>query len=482
MRTPFNFLLPFLLCVAQVFLGGIAAADSANARPASIARRPNLLFILTDDQRWDALGVVQREQGNQARFPWFTTPNLDRLAAEGVRFRNAFGVHSLCSPSRASFLSGQYGHRNGVIDNRTAFPENAVNQAKLLRAAGYTTAYIGKFHMGSQRERPGFDFIASYTGQGMYDGGTFLVNGSPRKPTGWVDDIAADFALQFIRTNRTNPWMMMLGFKSSHTPRQPPERARARFAGAAVKPAANANAKPPYGKGQLALREDKPGKPEEALTDSEGGDDYLINYFRCLSAVDDNVGRILVELDTLGVAQDTVVVFAGDNGYFLGEHGLGDKRAAYEEGMRIPLLLRYPRLVPRAKVVDELVLNIDLAPTFLDLAGLAVPVKMQGASWRPLLTGTNRHWRKAFLFEYFFESDLPATPAILAVRTPTAKLIQYPGHPEWTEVFDLRTDPFEKQNVAHSGTQRHLVKRLEDELHAQTNQFGDPFSTSPMRR
>jgi N-acetylglucosamine-6-sulfatase len=227
------------------------------------------------------------------------------------------------------------------------------------------------------------------------------------------------------------------------------------------------------------LREDKPGKPEEAFTDSEGGDDYLINYFRCLSAVDDNIGRILAELDELKLAQDTVLVFAGDNGYYLGEHGLGDKRAAYDEGMRIPMLLRYPRLVSRGRVVDEMVLNIDLAPTFLDLAGVAIPAEMQGASWRLLLAGKASNWRRAFLFEYFFESDLPATPALLAVRTPAAKLIQYPGHPEWTEVFDLGKDPCETHNLVNFAEGKALLRELEHEMTAQKTRFGDPLSKTP---
>jgi len=453
----------------------VSAAAAASGGPAA---RPNFLFIVTDDQRWDALGVVQREQGRRARFPWFQTPHQDRLASGGARFRNAFVVHSLCSPSRASFLSGQYGHRNGIVDNSTHFPANAMNQAALLRDAGYQTAYIGKFHMAFQKERPGFDYIASYTSQGEYFGSTFLVNGEPTKPPGWLDDAATDYALDYIRSHAAGqPWMMMLGYKSAHTPRLPPERARTRFAGESVKPALSAQAMPIYGRGQRAFRGEDIGKPVETDTDSQGSDDYLLNYFRCLSAVDDNVGRVLGLLDELHLATNTVVVFAGDNGYFLGEHGgLGDKRSAYEESMRIPLLLRYPPLVKPGTKVDELVLNIDMAPTFLELAGIQPPKAMQGASWLPLFRGKRKDWRDAFLFEYFFEPNLPATPAMLAVRTPTAKLIVYPEHPEWIELFDLRADPCEMRNQATNPKYAKSLRALRAELSEQEKKFGHPFA------
>jgi len=453
-------------------LGMLAAFVCASS---AAQRRPNLLFIITDDQRFDALGVVQEEQGSNARWPWFKTPNLDRLAKEGVRFRNAFVVHSLCSPSRASFLSGQYGHRNGIVDNSTHFPSNAMNQAVLLREAGYHTAYIGKYHMAYQPNRPGFAHVVSYVSQGEYFGGRFLVNGAETRVTNWVDDASTDFALDYLRTNRHQPWMMMLGFKTPHTPRQPPVRARERFVGESVKPAMNLKAAPSYGKGQRAYKGEEIGKPVETDTDSHGSDPYLLDYFRAISAVDDNVGRLLNELDTLGIAEDTVVVFASDNGYFLGDHGLGDKRAAYEESMRIPLLMRYPRSGMRAKVIDEMVLNLDLAPTFLDLAGVRVPEQMQGASWMPLLRGDASNWRQAFMFAYLFERNLPATPAMIAVRTPAAKLIQYPDRKVWTELFDLKADPYETRNLAGDPAYAELRQKLERELAAQKQRFGDPF-------
>jgi arylsulfatase A-like enzyme len=184
---------------------------------------------------------------------------------------------------------------------------------------------------------------------------------------------------------------------------------------------------------------------------------------------------VLNELDALGLAEDTVVVFASDNGYYLGDHGLGDKRSAYEESMRIPLLLRYPRLGVRGKIVNEMVLNLDLAPTFLDLAGVTAPKEMQGASWLPLLKGTAVNWRQAFMFAYLFERNLPATPAMIAVRTPDAKLIQYPDRKVWTELFDLKSDPYETRNLARDPAHAELRAKLEQELSEQKKRFGDPF-------
>jgi arylsulfatase A-like enzyme len=458
-----------ILFTPHTVLAGVARSSAA---------RPNLLFIVTDDQRWDALGVVQREQGRNARFAWFQTPHLDRIAAEGARFKNAFVVHSLCSPSRAAFISGQYGHRNGIVDNSTHLPASAINQAVLLRDAGYQTAYIGKFHMAFQKERPGFDYVASYTSQGEYFGSTFLVNGQSRKSAGWLDDVATDDAIDYIRSHAVGqPWMMMLGYKSAHTPRIPPERARARFIGEFVKRAANADATPIYGRGQRAFRGEETGKPFETDTDSQGSDEYLLNYFRCLSAVDDNIGRLLAVLDNLHLATNTVVVFASDNGYFLGEHGgLGDKRSAYDESMRIPLLMRYPALIKAGTQIEGMVLNIDLAPTFLELAGITPPREMQGSSWLPLLKRGHANWRRSFMFEYFFEPNLPATPAMLAVRTASAKMIVYPDRPDWIELFDLRADPFETRNLATSSKHAKMLRTMWSELTDQQARFGDPFA------
>ncbi len=426
-------------------------------------RKPNFLFVYTDDQRWDALSVVQREQGERARFPWFQTPNMDRLAAEGVRFRNAFVTLSLCAPSRAAFLTGRYNHLNGVASNRVPFPTNNVTHASVMRAAGYATAYIGKWHMDGQRgQRPGFDYSASFVGQGRYWDCPFEINGQTTATKGWVDDVSTDYAIEFIKQHREKPFSVVVGFKACHGPNDPPDRAKERFAGVTARPVPNLNVRPIY-----RLPENEPAA--KAQVDGTFAKELTtgLGYFRCISAADDNLGRLLKTLDDLGLAQDTVVVFASDNGYYKGEHGLGDKRSAYEESLRIPLLLRYPRLVPKSKLLDEMVLNIDLAPTFLDLAGIPVPGEMQGRSWRPLLTGKAADWRKSFLAEYFRENAFPGTPTLVAVRTAGAKLIKYPGHDQWTELFDLAKDPYETKNLATDPASKDLLVRMQAEFDQQ---------------
>jgi len=423
-------------------------------------RKPNFLFIYTDDQRWDALGVVQREQGERARFPWFQTPHLDRLAAEGVRFRNAFVTLSLCAPSRAAFLTGRYNHLNGVANNHTPFPTNSVTHATLLRAAGYQTAYLGKWHHGQQRgQRPGFDYSASFIGQGRYFDCPFEINGQSTPTTGWVDDVTTDYAIAFLKEQREKPFSVIVGYKSTHGPCTPPERAKDRFAGANARPVPNLEVEPVY--------RSEAGRPKATKQGGTNASNINLNYFRCLSAMDDNIGRLLKALDELDLAGNTVVVFTSDNGYYNGEHGLGDKRSAYDESLRIPLLVRYPALATKGRTSDDFALNIDLAPTILELAGVPVPREMQGRSWVPLLKGGQTEWRQSFLAEYFYERNFQGTPTLVAVRTHDAKLIKYPGHDEWTELFDLRNDPYETRNLFADPKQQPLLARMSAEFERQ---------------
>jgi arylsulfatase A-like enzyme len=448
-------------------LAALAGAASLHAAE----RKPNFLFVYTDDQRWDAVGVVRREQGERARFPWFKSPNMDRLAAEGVRFRNAFVTLSLCAPSRAAFLTGRYNHLNGVIDNHTAFPTNSVTHATLLRAAGYRTAYIGKWHMGNQRgQRPGFDYSASFIAHGRYQDCPVEINGVSTPTKGWLDDVSTDYAIAWMKQNRDRPFSLVVGFKSPHSPRggpNLPERLRNFYAGEMSRPTPNLSARaifhgpPPEG-----------GNPPHPLA----ANSVHLDYLRHVTGADENLGRLLDTLDELGLAEDTVVVYSSDNGYYLGEHGLGDKRSIYEESLRIPLLVRYPRLFGKGKVVDEMVLNIDLAPTFLDLAGMPVPPEMQGVSWKALAAGQKpANWRQSFLAEYFYENGGGDTPTLVGLRTANAKLVKYPGHAQWTEVFDLAVDPYELKNLAADPA---ATAKLSADLDAQVQAVGYAVPTN----
>lgn len=438
----------------------------------SAADRPNFLFIYTDDQQWDTLGVVQREQGERARFPWLESPNLDRLAAEGIRFRNAFVVTSLCAPSRAAFLTGRYGHDNGIVDNHTPLAENSVTWASQLRAAGYRTGYVGKWHMGSQSgQRPGFDYSASFIGQGKYFDCPVEINGTSTPTEGWVDDVSTEFAIEFLKQNRQRPFALALGYKTCHGPFEPPERHAGDYGEAEARPTPNTSVRAIYQDDPTTI---KPAKQKRAVAQAAaGGRKTNLGYFRGLRAIDENVGKLLAKLAELGLADNTVVIYSSDNGYYLGEHSLGDKRTAYDESLRIPMLVRWPKLAARGTTINEMVLNIDLAPTLLDLAGVPIPRQMQGRSWRPLLAGdpAKANWRHAFFYEYFREGRFGA-PTVTAVRTDHAKLIKYPGHPEWTEMFDLDADPYEIQNLYNQPAQAALQSELERQYNDEAKAVG----------
>jgi arylsulfatase A-like enzyme len=418
-------------------------------------RKPNFLFLYTDDHRWDAMGVVQKEQGKAARFPWFQSPHMDRLAAGGVRFRNAFVTLSLCSPSRAAFLTGRYNHANGITNNNTPFPKDAVTHASLLREAGYKTAYVGKWHMGNQSgKRPGFDYSASFVGQGRHQDCPFEIDGVATPTKGWTDDVSTDFAIKWMKEAGDKPFSLVLGFKSPHSPRggnNLPERLRKLYAGETSRPTPNCGVPAIFHK-----KDPKTDKYPTGLIDNA----VHLDYLRHIAGVDENIGRLLDALDELKLAEDTVVVYTSDNGYYLGEHNSGDKRSLYDESLRIPMLVRYPRLFGKGKTVDEMVLNVDLAPTFLDLAGVKVPKEMQGASWKELAAGRKpAAWRQSFFAEYY--KELGDVPTCYAVRTATHKLVKYPGRPEWTEVFDLTADPYELKNLVADAA---LTGKLDAEL------------------
>jgi arylsulfatase A-like enzyme len=276
-----------------------------------------------------------------------------------------------------------------------------------------------------------------------------------------VDDVTTDYAAKFIQANKDKPFLMILGLKTCHGPFTPPPRHEKAYEGALARRTPNYGLPPIYAKAGNGN-----GKAKAAAEGAEVPTN--LGMFRGLNAVDDNVGKLLRLLDELKLAEDTVFVFSSDNGYYLGEHNLGDKRSAYEEAMRIPMLVRYPRLAAAGRTDDRLVLNVDPAPTFLELAGQPVPAAMHGRSWQPLLAGkADAPWREAFFYCYFYERGF-GTPTTTAVRTADAKLIKYPGHAEWTEVFDLKADPYETRNLAADPAAVDLRKKLEAEYERQT--------------
>jgi arylsulfatase A-like enzyme len=439
----------------RVLLSLVISAASAHAAD----RKPNFIFVIADDHRWDAMGVVQREQGEKARYPWFETPSMDRLAAGGVRFRNAFITHSICSPGRAGFLTGQYTHKNGIMDNNTPFPLDSVTHATLLRDAGYQTAYFGKWHMGRQKgQRPGFQHSASFIDQGIYQDCPFEINGAMTPTAGWVDDVSTNMALHWLEKNGSKPFSLVLGFKSPHNKRggeNLPERLRNLYADKTTRETPNCD---------IAAVYHKPFTEAEKLNGRGLSDNAVhLDYLRHIKGIDDNLGRLLDALDAMKLTEDTVIVYSSDNGYFLGEHGLGDKRALYEEGIRIPFIVRYPKRFPKGQTIDAMVINQDLAPTWLDIAGLPAHPGMHGRSFKKLaMGGTPKDWRTSFLS--YYRKELGDTPTCRAIRTENAKLIIYPNRLEWTEVFDLKADPYELERLPADGP---LAKELAAELEKQ---------------
>jgi len=395
------------------------------------------------------------------RMPFLPLPNLQGLAARGVVFDNAFVTTSLCSPSRASLLTGLYAHKHGVLVNETVDLSPSIpTYPQILQKAGYETAFVGKWHMDAHTDapRPGFDHWVSFRGQGVYEDPLINENGRVVQRYGYITDILTDYAVAWLRQPRSRPFLLVLSHKAPHNPAVPAARH------AAALPDASMPEPPNYsdsyeGKPAWERRYARCGGSPSAYVECpdpqperippwpwSGRDGPRLDYLRTLMALDDSVGSVVAAVDGLGLAGSTYVVFLSDNGLFLGEHRLGDKRLAYEESLRIPLVVAGAGLAPRR--VSDMALNLDLAPTALDLAGLPVPSTMQGRSLASALRGGSGPARPSFLYEYHADSFLPVIPDILAVRTPSRKYVTYPSGPPDVELYDLLSDPREMRNLA----------------------------------
>jgi N-acetylglucosamine-6-sulfatase len=365
-----------------------------SARCADGERPPNVLVILTDDQRWDAMSC--------AGHPFLKTPNMDRIANEGVRFTNMFVTTSLCSPSRASMLSGLYAHRHQVQSNFTDYPNDLPSYPRRLQEAGYETGYIGKYHMGEQHDdpRPGFDYWMSHKGQGNYFDNEFNINGNRQVLKGYYTSVVTDYAVDFLKRPHKKPFCLILGHKAPHGgPIVPEPKYEKAFDAIDIK-------KPPTAEPDAA----KPEWLKQSMPTWHGINGPLYGqkefpkfvraYLATLLSVDDGVGRLLVTLKETSQLDNTLIIYTSDNGFVLGEHGRVDKRTAYDESLRVPLLVRYPKLIAKPKVINEMVLSIDMAPGILDICGGKPLDKIDGHSWKPLLAGDTSQKRKSFLYEY----------------------------------------------------------------------------------
>jgi N-acetylglucosamine-6-sulfatase len=443
----------------------VCPAQTGQSKP----RRPNIVFILIDDLRWDELGI--------AGHPFLKTPNIDRIGREGAVFRNAFMTTPLCSPSRASFLTGQYAHTHGITDNidRSAASHQLVTFPLLLQQSGYETAFIGKWHMGNDdKPRPGFDRWVSFKGQGTYHNPDINEDGKSVKPAGYITDILNGYAVQFIKQRHDKPFLVYLAHKAIHPEVTqnndgsvnlsnaelfiPAQRHQQLYAGKRLPHRPNYR-RAPTDKPALQRQIDNL-PPLGAQTATR--DETILGRQRSLMAIEDGVGDIRRVLQESGQLDNTIIVFTSDNGYFYGEHGLSvERRLAYEESIRMPLLLRYPKVIGAGTVRQEFALNIDLAPTLLQLAGATIPATMQGRSLVPLLAGHRPAWRNSFLIEYYSDTVFPRVLQMgyKAVRNGRWKYIHYLDLQGMDELYDLQSDPYELKNLIHQkGAARALYR------------------------
>jgi len=475
---------PFLFLAFGTFAG--SAADT----------RPNILFIMSDDHAAHAISAYG-SRVNQ-------TPNIDRLAREGVRFNNCFAVNSICSPSRATILTGKYSHLNGVPTfNR--FDGSQWTVAKALQAAGYHTGMLGKWHLGS--DPTGFDEWTILPGQGAYHDPAFLNRNGRRVVRGYVTDIITEMAIDFLKNRPADkPFFLMCHHKAPHRSWDPDEKHRAAFAGKHIPEPATL--RDDYTGRSDAIREctqtvfkdltrrdlklqpprdlrdpardrwlnEKPTEVEfqvEGKTQKLTGDAlnawkyqrYMQDYLACVQSVDDNVGRLLDFLDNRGLAKNTIVIYTSDQGFFLGDHGLYDKRFMYEESIKMPFLVRWPGTIKPGSEENRLAINPDFAPTFLEIAEQPVPVEVQGRSLVPLLKGeATPDWRTSFYYRYYHDPGDHNTRAHYGVRTATQKLIYFWKKDQW-EMYDLAKDPQELRNAYNHEARGAAVEKLKAELY-----------------
>jgi arylsulfatase A-like enzyme len=447
------------------------------------SKKPNLIVVLVDDLRFDETGA--------SGHPYMRTPNVDRLADEGARCSNAFHTTPLCSPNRASILTGQYASRHGIIDNvgREAMSHRLANYHLALQRLGYETAHIGKWHMGNDAApRPGYDTWISFRGQGLLADPVLWENGREARVPGYVTDLLNQRAADFVARRREKPFALFLAHKAVHPDVQQkqdgsidlasmrgymlPQRHEELYrdcvypARPNVLPVEEVLKEKPAWKEVFELRQRPESRPFLDGLQS-GTQEEIRRRAAMMASVDEGMGMLLAELEKKGILDDTLILFLGDNGFFFGEHGLGaERRFAYEEGIRTAFFIRYPRLIKPGTVLDPMVLALDIAPTLVELGGGRPGGQIQGRSLVPLLGNRRAPWRKSFLVEYYNESAWPwiVGMSYKAVRTERAKLIHWVHKDGVDELYDLARDPYELKNVMRKAAYSSVRARLYKEL------------------
>jgi arylsulfatase A-like enzyme len=491
-----------------------------NAQKPQSSQKPNIVFIMSDDHGYQAVSVYNNKL--------IQTPNIDRIGREGAVMRNAFVTNSICTPARAVILTGKYGHMSGQRDNGTFFDGSQQTLPKILKGNGYRTAIVGKWHLFSQPT--GFDYWNILPDQGHYYNPSFIKMGKDTVYSGYITDVTTDLALDWIEQNRDQPFFIMLHHKAPHRNWMPPlqyleeyndrkfelpdnfyddyvgreamqrqlismkEGLDVRYDSkvpcdtcsiSKVNDWAPAEFQREMERMTSAEREawDKAYEHEyKAFAEIKDKDQllkwqyqrFMEDYLRCVHSVDDNVGRVLKYLDDKGLAKNTIVVYMSDQGVFLGEHGLYDKRFMYEESFRTPMVIRFPQVIPQHQQITDYVLNLDVAPTFLDFAGIKIPADIQGESMKALLQKSKaRNWRKE-LYYHYYEKSFGLT-AHYGIRTERYKLIHFydPGN-SW-ELYDLRTDPKEMHNLYNDEAYKETILKLKEQLKALQNKYKDKY-------
>lgn len=441
----------------------LAGLTGAVAGRAQTGKRRSVILILSDDHRYDAMGFVGAQ-------PWLRTPQMDRMAREGVHFPNAFVTTALCSPSRATVLTGVYAHRHRIVDNNTAIPAGTVFFPTYLQQAGYQTAFIGKWHMGHESDdpQPGFHHWVSFRGQGTYwpSASGLNVNGRRVAQQGYITDELTDYAVQWLRSlRRDQPYFLYLSHKAVHGNFEPAKRhegmyREAQFVYPKTMKKGSVTHQPMWAQNQ---RNSWHGAEFPYHRRRDVGEIYK-SYAETLMGVDDSIGRVLEALAARGELESTLVIYMGDNGHAFGEHGLFDKRTAYEESMRVPLLARCPELFEGGRTVRQVVANLDIMPTVLEACGVSPPDGLDGASWLSLAQGKATPWRRELLYEYYWERNYPQTPTLHALRGERYKFIRCQGVWDLEELYDLEEDPLESRNLILSEAHQEVIRQMRERL------------------
>lgn len=458
-----------IVCALLTMGQGRAVGQALSGKPSV----RNVILLVSDDHRYDFLGFM-------TQCPSFLeTPNLDRMAREGAHCVNAFVATSLCSPSRASILSGLYMYHHQVVDNQRPVPPGTVFFPQILQQAGFQTAFIGKWHMGHDDDspQPGFDYWASFRGQGEYFDPILNINGNRRQIKGYNTDVLTDLAIDWLKRGRdpSKPFFLYVGFKAVHYPFTPAPRHQGRYHGKRIDyPETMANTEQNYRSQPKWVRERR--FSIHGIDHMETGqfdkdpvpnfDELYWNYCETVYSLDENIGRILDAVAAQGLDQNTVIIYMSDNGFALGEHGFYDKRDAFEVSIRVPLLVYAPGLIRPGTKIEAMVQNIDIAPTVLELCGVAPPATkpFDGRSFLPLLLGQQVPWRDHILYEYYWEWNFPATPTMFAIRTDRYKYVYYHGVWDYDSFHDLQTDPHERYNLIDVPAYQELIQKLKQQL------------------